>query len=137
VKLVDKIKTRYKLWKDRRFLKKHGCETWKQYHYRNDPDVFYPATRIKDYYRGYPYVYCIENRDHEVYYWDLGLDGTFTVSKWCEENCKGKFRLDFHRAMNTPGTAYQWEINELGGGDYIFVAFKDPKDYTWFLIKWS
>lgn len=134
---ISLLRNKIKTWQDNRFLKKNGCETWKQYHYRNDPDVFYPATRIKDYYHGYPYVYCFENRQHEVYYWDLGIDGTYIVGNWCEENCKDKFRLDFHRAMNAPGTAWEWHINELGGGDYIFAAFKDPKDYTWFLMRWS
>jgi hypothetical protein len=25
----------------------------------------------------------------------------------------------------------------LAGGDYIFVAFKDERDFNWFLMRWS
>jgi hypothetical protein len=135
--MLTTIKTRYKEWKDLCFLKKHGCENWEQYHYRFDPDIHKVATRIQDFYQGYPYVYCFENHNHDVYYWDVAVDGIYVLSKWCKKNCKDKFRFDFHRAMNAPATAYEWEINELAGGDYIFVAFKDPKDYTWFLMRWS
>jgi hypothetical protein len=59
------------------------------------------------------------------------------VGKWCDQHCKGKHRMDFHRAINAPATAYQWEINELGGGDYIFAAFKNEQDFNWFLMRWS
>jgi hypothetical protein len=72
-----------------------------------------------------------------VYHWDLGIDGACIVGNWCDENCKDKHRMDFHRAMNAPGTAWEWHINELGGGDYIFAAFKNERDYTWFLMRWS
>jgi hypothetical protein len=39
--------------------------------------------------------------------------------------------------MKAPATANEWEINELGGGDYIFVAFKEQRDYTWFILRWN
>jgi hypothetical protein len=25
----------------------------------------------------------------------------------------------------------------LGGGDYIFAAFKNERDFNWFLMRWS
>ena len=127
----------YRNWSEKKFLKKHGCENWEQYNHRYDPDIIRNATWLKDFYHGYPYIYCFENHKHDIYIWDLGYDGTFVVDKWCKENLKGKFRLDFHRAMKAPSTAYEWEINELGGGDYVFFACKDPRDYTWFLLRWS
>ena len=135
--ILNTIKNSYRKWKEQRFLKKHGCETWEQYDRKYDPDVHHRSTRIKAFYHGYPYVYCFEDHKHEIYFWDLGYDGTFVVDKWCKENLKDKFRLDFHRAMKAPGTAYEWEINELGGGDYVFFACKDPRDYTLFLLRWT
>jgi len=39
--------------------------------------------------------------------------------------------------MRAPSTANEWEVNELGGGDYIFFACQDPQDYTLFLLRWS
>jgi hypothetical protein len=31
----------------------------------------------------------------------------------------------------------EWEFNDLGGGDYIFVAFNNEKDYMMFLLRWA
>jgi hypothetical protein len=137
VNILTTIKEKYHAWKDRRFLKRHGVETWAQYNRQYDPDINWRATRVNDFYHGYPYVYCFENREHEVYYWDLAVDGTYVVDNWCKENCKDKFRLDCHRVIKYPSTANRWEFNDLGGGDYIFAAFKNPKDYTWFVLRWS
>lgn len=132
VVMIQKILDRYAQWKERRFLEKHGCKSREQYENRYDPNINYRASKIKDFYHGYPYIYCFENHsNHSVYYYDLSLD------KWCKENCVDKFRFDFHRVIKYPSTANEWEINEIGGGDYIFFACKDPKDFTMFLLRWS
>jgi hypothetical protein len=142
-RLLNYLRTKIKTWRDNRFLKKHGCETWEQYNYRFDPDVVKPATRVKDYYHGYPYFYCFENHKHDVYHWDVGYDGMYILSQWIDANCKGKYRFDFLRVFQqTPiglngAESSEWHINELGGGDYIFVAFKEHRDYTWFMLRWS
>jgi hypothetical protein len=135
--LVDFVKQRYKQWRDHRFLKRHGVETWAQYNRRYDPDIVWRATEIRNFYQGYPYVYCFENHRHEVYHWDVHIDGTYVVGNWCDENCKDKYRMDFHRVMRAPSTGNEWHINELGGGDYIFAAFKDPEDFFIFQLKWA
>jgi len=128
---------KYRLWKEKRFLKKHGCETREQYNYKYDPDINKLATRIKDFYYGYPYIYCFEMHAHIIYEWDIVYDGVYVATNWCKENLTDKFRFDFHRCNRKPSTANEWEINELFGGDYIFFACKDPKDYTMFLLRWS
>lgn len=135
--MIGIIKQRYKAWKDARFLKKHKCDSWEQYNYRFDPDHNIRATRISDYYHGYAYWTPIEDRNHLAYFWDVHLDGIYVMSQWCKENFKDKFRFDFHRVMKAPATAYQWEINELAGGDYIFFACKDPEDFFLFKLKWG
>lgn len=132
--MFEQLKEKYIYYRDLAFLKKHGCKTWKEYHRKFDPDFNIRARRINDIYYGYPYVHCFENPKHEVYLWDLGYDGMDVVHKWCEENLTGKFRLDVHRVILYNGI---WEINEIGGGDYVFAAFKDPKDFTHFLLRWG
>ena len=135
IDLIKPLKDRYRGWSDARFLKKHGCESWAQYHRKYDPDFNIRATEIPRIYFGYPYVYCFEDRQHEIYYWDMAIDGTYRITKWCEENLKHKFRFDFHRIVKaTNGNCI---TNELGGGDYIFAAFKDQRDYAHFLLRWS
>ncbi len=135
--LRETISKAYRNWSDQRFLKKHGCNNWEQYNRRYDPNVVYGATRIKDFYHGYSNVYCFENHKHIIYEWDIAFDGIYVATEWCKENLKGKYRFDFHRVMRAPSTASEWEVNELGGGDYIFFACKDPRDYTLFLLRWA
>lgn len=142
VEMLSTLKTKYKSWKDARFLKKHHCETWEQYHHNNDPDVSYRASRIVDYYQGYPWVYCIDQRSHYAY--DLLYDngpggyryGYHDIMDWCRSQCKGKIRGDFHRVYQQPWDG-EWHFNEIGGGDYIFIAFKSERDYNWFVLRWA
>lgn len=126
-----------KQWKDKRFLKKHRCETWEQYNYKFDPDCNQRATRIRDYYHGYKHWMVIQNRNHYAYHWDVHEDGIYVLSEWCKENLDSKFRFDFHRVMNAPATAHEWEINELGGSDYILFACQDERDFIWFTMRWA
>ncbi len=127
----------YREWSERRFLKRHGCKTREEYDRKYDPDVAHRATRIKNFYQGYPYVYCFEDHKHDIYFWDLGYDGVYVTNQWCKENLKGKYRFDFHRTSRAPSTANEWEVNELGGGDHIFFACQDPQDFTLFALRWS
>ena len=134
--VFENIKQRFRSYKERIFLKKHGCETWKEYNRRYDPDYNVKACRITDVYYGYNHVHCFEDRGHEIYDWDIHFDGIYVIDKWCEANLEHKFRFDFHRVIKD---IYfnQWEINEIGGGDYIFAAFKDSQDFALFKLRWA
>lgn len=110
---------------------------WETYTYYNDPDVFWQASRVSDFYHGYPYVHRFEDRNHKVYDWSIVNDGMFVIDQWCKKNIKGKYRFDGHRVLCEPSTGNEWEINDIGGSDYYYVAFKEERDYVWFLMKWS
>lgn len=127
-KLSEKIRRRYILWK-------HGQHGLEIYLRKTDPDIFWPATRIKDFYHGYPHVYCIEDHNHHVYYWDLPIDGSYQIHQWCKENCEDKFRFDYQRVAKT--YCGEWEVDEIGGADYIFAAFKSEQDFLLFTLKWT
>lgn len=124
----ESIRRKYILWK-------HGYKDWAVYQRMTDPDIMWTAIKIVDFYHGYRYVYCIENRNHQVYYWDLGMDGGWQLQQWCRKNCKDKFRFDAHRVIKNRWG--EWEVNEIGGGDYVFAAFKSERDFNWFMLKWS
>lgn len=134
--IIEAIKQHYIDWKEKIFLKKHGCKNRAQYERKYDPDYNPWATRVKDYYHGYHYVHCIADRDHTMYFWDLGFDGHYVVYNWCKENCKGKFRIDCLRVIKNRYTDH-WEVNEIGGGDYYFIAFKEESDMIWFKLRWE
>jgi len=143
IALINTIRQYYQKWREKRFLKKHGCDNWEQYNYLYDTDIIRKATALKDFYHGYPHVYCFEDRKHDIYFWDLGYDGTFVVNKWCKENLTKKFRIDFHRVIKQTGigsdgsTESEWFINEIGGGDYVFFACEDSEDFLLFRLKFS
>ena len=144
MKLVRNIRARFKLFKNRRYLAKHGCKTWLEYHRINDPDHNPRASDIVEFYHGYPYVYCFEDYSHYIYSNTGTNDGYETMTKWFQNNLQHKWRFDFMRVfaqtpvgLDGPAGKHEFFINEIGGKDLIFVAFKDQRDYVNFLLRWA
>lgn len=141
--MLSELLAKHQQWRDRRFLKKHRCETWDQYHHFYDPDFNICASRITDYYHGYHHWYMFEDHKHYCYKClsDYGPGGTRygyeDIHAWCKQNLTHKFRLDALRVIRAASTANQWTINEIGGTDYIFMAFKDQQEFTWFMLRWG
>ena len=132
VKIIQKLKSSYDDWRERRFLRKHGCVNREQYNLKYDPLHNPRATRLVDYYHGYKYIYCFENHEHDK------ISLLTVITLWClEENLSGKWRLDVHRVIKYPSTSNEWVRNDLCGSDYIFAAFTDERDYMLFLLRWS
>ena len=135
------LKEKYAEWKEDRFLKKHRCDSREQYEHRFDPDINNRATAIRDYYHGYSYVSCCEPRSHYAYelLYDHGPGGHRygfnDMHDWCKEHCQEKFRVDYHRVIKNYWN--RWEMNEIGGGDHVFFAFKNKEDYFLFTLKWA
>lgn len=142
VKLIDHIQQRYRDWQDRRFLKRHYCDNWRQYHHRYDSDISRGSSLSRDWYRGYEYVHCFESYEHYAY--KLLLDygpgghknGFDAIYEWCDANCQGKWRLDIHEVF-WHDHEQDWYINNISGRDLVFFAFKDEADFLHFLLRWS
>lgn len=141
--VLTKVYCRYLLWKDNRFLKKHGCVNWKEYNHRFDPDINCSASAIESYYMNYPYVYVIKDPTPEAFQkYDDWLEGYVKLKNWCDNNCAGKWRSDVHRVypnnfFTGTHTAKEYVMNDIGGYDFIFFAFKNEKDYLWFTMRWT
>ena len=132
--LIDQLKQRYKDHNARRFLKAHGCKTWKEYERRYDPDIGPFARWSHTFYHGYACTLPIEPNVIAAYglkYHDLIEE----MAEWCEHNCKGKWRNDWLRGFWDHHGNY--EFNEIGGGDIMFFAFKEESDYVWFRLTWE
>ena len=115
-------------------LKRMGI-TQAQYDRAYDPDTCFHASRVKDMYPGYPYVFELQ---YDSSYWtELGgwERGLVTMKDWCQENCQDKWRDDFHRVIKDYWD--EWICNEIGGGDVLFFAFKSEQDWLWFTLRWS
>jgi hypothetical protein len=136
--LIQQLKDRYKGYKEKRFLDTHGCKTWREYERRYDPDVGYMARWTHTYYHGYPYVFPHEPSGYK----DFGFHGVHPyvensdkMAVWCEKNCRGKWRNDWHRGdWDHQGN---YEFNGISGSDIMFFAFKEEADYIWFRLVWE
>jgi len=140
MQLVSNVKTKIHNWQERRFLRKHGCRSWNQYHRVYDPDYSAKATTLRDFYHGYPYWHVFDNYNHFCYkltgdYGPGGLIyGFHHMDVWCDDNTKHKFRIDGLRLFKNQN---EWHINEISGEDRMVFAFKDERDYAWFMLRWS
>lgn len=136
--IIQQLKERWKGYKERNFLEAHGCKTWREYERSYDNDVGYLARYAHTFYHGYPYVFPLEPEGLR----DYGLQGVCSyhdqvenMMAWCEKNCQGKWRNDWHRGFwDHQGN---FEFNGIGGGDIMFFAFKDSKDFVGFRLVWE
>ena len=141
--MIKSLKERWKGYKEKRFLENYGCETWREYERKYDPDVGFRARWAHTYYHGYPHVLPMDPKKFSG--WSLG--GTIfqlvdKMTEWCEQNCQGKWRNDWHRGFWDAHGNY--EFNGIGGGsmilpggDVMFFAFKEESDYVWFMLTWQ
>lgn len=137
----------FKDWRHRRYLKKMGW-TEEAYRKQTDPDYNIRGDRASTIYHGYNHIHAFTTtRERPFIDYPTWMDAYDEISKWCRQNCQGKFRDDFLRVHKQTGLTQvgdsmewieepEWFINELGGGDVLFFAFKDSKDYTLFLLRW-
>lgn len=135
--LFNKVRDIFIDYKNKAFLARYGCKTIKEYNKKFDIDYSIRSSEIKKIYFGYPYVYCLTDNNHPIYNWNKTdyNDTLVTIDNWCEKNLADKFRFDFHRVSKNYFN--EWVIDEIGGGDYIFAAFKNEKDYVRFLLRWQ
>lgn len=140
-KLRLRCKARLRKWRSDRFLKKHHVESWESYNVRYDKDRNQRADTVDTYYHGYPYVYPIMTPNHYAYktLYDYGAAGFRTgadeMCEWCKEHCVGKFRADWHRAIQEYNGV--WRFNGIAGVDFICFAFMDEHDLVWFKLRWG
>ncbi len=136
-----RLKARFRKWKAERKLRMSGYSSWAHYRHNRDPDVEKYANYIDDFYKGYPYVYACKNPKHYAYHHicDYGpggdIYGYHEITFWCEQKIRWNFRCDIHRVYEN-----QWgrmELNDIGGYDIIYFAFKREQDFTHFLLRWS
>jgi len=133
--LTDNLKGRWDFYRHAAFLKKTGW-TEEQYQHFKDPNRDERASRIKDYYHGYPYIVVFESSRGDPWTrYPSWIQAYNAIEMWCEENCKDKFRSDIHRVMQDYWG--NWELNDIGGIDALFFVFKSQEDCFMFKLKWG
>ena len=132
---IKDLKSRWDFYRHAAYLKKMGW-TEEQYQDVNDPDKNLRASRVKDYYHGYPYIVIFESSQGDPWTrYPSWIDAYTAINTSCKENCAGKWQTDIHRAMKDYWD--NWVLNDIGGRDVLFFAFKDINDACMFKLKWG
>lgn len=144
----EQVLNSFSKWQHQRYLNKMGW-TEEAFQRQTDPDVNLRADRVTQFYHGYPHVYVFtSSREDPFTRYMSWIEGYNAIAAWCDANCKGKVRHDIMRVHKQTGLKQvdngidwieepEWFINDIGGGDALFFAFKDSKDYSTFLLKWA
>lgn len=129
------LKTKWNAWREKRFLKRHGCTTREEYDQHYDKDVCKYSNQVENYYQGYPYIHAFVS-SHKTPFDQFGdwLEGLTVLRDWCRVTCKKKWRTDMLRVRLDSGNL--WVMDEMGGGDVVFFAFKSEQDLLWFRLRW-
>lgn len=140
-RIICRLKALTRIIKANYKLKKSGYENWARYRHNRDPNVNRYATHLDEFYEGYPYIYSIKDYGHFAYrvLYNYGPGGTRygyeEINEWLDEKIRLNYRVDIHRVwINQWGKA---ELNDIGGSDIIYFAFKYEKDFTHFLLRWA
>lgn len=132
--VLAELKDRLDFYRHAAYLKKMG---WTEEAYQKQTDVDYNnrATKVKDYYHGYPYIHVFTtSRGDPWTRYDSWIEALKAIESWCKETCKDKWRTDILRIAEING---EFELNDLGGGDALFFVFKNPEDSFLFRLKWG
>lgn len=103
-----------------------------------EQNVNYRSSRIKDMFRNFKYIIIVDSSkffQFDPFAWVPCEDAKqyFWPSRPLGENCVWRFE----RVINCPATAWQWEINELGGADTVFVATNNDRDAIMIALKYG
>ena len=135
--MLTRLKERLKDWY---LTKKTGKDKsqreWEAWY---DQNVNYRATKIRDMFKNFKHVIIVNTDkfvDHaEPFAWVPCKDARqyFWPARPLGENCVWRFE----RVINCPATAWEWEINEIGGEDMIFVATNNERDAVMIALKYG
>ena len=137
-----RLKARIRKWKAERKLKKSGYMSWRSYRHNLDTDIVRYADRVSHFYSAkYKYIHKFDSYKHYAFQCvaDYGPGGLIfgydEMTDWCEEKIRWNYRRDIHRVIeNASGLV---EFNDIGGSDVIYFAFKNEKDFSYFMLRWS
>ena len=133
--LTFNLKNKWSFYRHAAYLKKMDW-TEEQYQDYNDPDRNIRASRIKDYYHGYTHLVAFESSQGDPWSrYPSWIDAYSAIEEWCKENCEDKWRTDIHRVIKDYWG--NWELNDIGGIDSLFFAFKNQEDCFMFKLKWG
>jgi hypothetical protein len=130
--LLGRIKDWYLTRKTGKTKAEREWEAW------YEQNVNYRATRIKDMFKNFEHIIVVDSNkffQFDPFVWVPTEEAKqyFWPDRPLGENAVWRFE----RVMKTPSTAWEWEINELGGADTVFVATNNGKDAIMIALKYT
>jgi hypothetical protein len=133
MKIVEQIKDWY-------LTRKTGY-TRDEREYRSwyEQNVNIRATRIKDIFGNFKHIIVVDPNKFfhldEPFGWIVREDVKQYL--WPNRDLGKNCIWEFHRVMCEPSTAWEWTVNELGGGDRVFVATNNERDAIMIALKYG
>jgi len=97
------------------------------------------ANRINDRYRNFKHIFSVSPDkffDHsEPFGWVPCTDARKYF--WPHRQLGDNAVWGWHRVIKSPSTGNDWEINEIGGEDIVFVATNNGEDAVIMALKYS
>jgi hypothetical protein len=129
---TEKLKDWYLTRKTGKTKEQREWEAW------YEQNVNYRATRIKDMFEKFEHIIIVDpmkfftfdpmawivTQDAKQYFWPARPLGNNAVWR-------------FERVIKCPATAWQWQVNELGGKDTVFVATNNEQDALMISLKYA
>lgn len=131
--MIEYIKDQYLTWRTGKSKEQREWEAW------YNTNVNFRTTRIKDMFKNFEHVIIVDSQrfmdPREPFAWVPCEDARqyFWPARKLGDNAVWRFE----RVMNCPATAWEWEINELGGEDKVFVATNNSGDAAMIALKYS
>ena len=131
--LKERIVDRWLTWHTG---KDKSTREWEAWYYAN---VNFRATRINDMFKNFKHVIMVDvdkfTNPHEPFAWVPCDDAKQYF--WPARELGNNAVWRFERVIKYPSTNNEWEVNEFGGEDHIFVATNNDKDAIMIALKYS
>ena len=133
MEIIDKLKDRYITWRTGKNKQQREWEAW------YEDNVNYRATRIKDMFKKFEHVIIVNPGkffSHEEMGWWIPCQDAkqyFHPQRKLGDNAVWRFE----RVIKYPSTGNEWEVNELGGCDTVFVATNNREDAIMIALKYA
>jgi hypothetical protein len=141
--ILSFIRSRYKRWVDKRYLKKHHCRSWEQYNHVYDEGRNVKADNLTDYYCGYNAIVHVRWAivSNLPSWHDPLMPQPYELVNWCKEHCTDDFRLDDIKGKFINSRFVISHLSEFvphwnAIPTEVFIAFKSEKDALLFKLRW-
>lgn len=133
MKIVDRIRDCWITWRTGKTRDQREYETWCEHM------IYHSADRIRDVFANFKHIITVDPnkffdprepsawvpcQEARQYLWPVRPLG---------ENCV----WSIERVMRSPGTDSEWQRNEFGGEDRVFVATNSGKDAIIIAMRWA